>query len=202
MPGFDTLCEGNAKASTAPPSNQNRWSPATALQKLPYFRLTVAGRQTIFVPISMLRKQEVQWPLPVLAQTEAWLLNPSSVLFLEGPRPLPGNQEAHPGRPFPGMIFTYIADNRMQPLGPLLSVQHGRGDTGHSEQGTGLSPPVPAAPLGFPSHFSFAPPGRIWRVPPTIVSLEVFARPLGRLFFISQTSTHASSYHIWNLWTE
>ena len=81
-------------------------------------------------------------------------VNPSSVLFLEGPRPLPGDQEAHPGPPFPGMIFTYIADNRMQPLGPLLGVQLGRGDTGHSEQGTGFSA-SPSCPFGVSFSFFF-----------------------------------------------
>ena len=87
----------------------------------------------------MLRKQEVCWSLPVLAQTQAWRLNPSSALFLRGPRSFLGDQEAHPGPPFPGMIFTYTEDNRRRLSGHRSAYKTAEGTQATLNWGLSLS---------------------------------------------------------------
>lgn len=77
-------------------------------------------------------------------------MNPSSPLFLRGPRPFLVDQEAHPGPPFPGMIFTYTADNQRR-----LSGCHSAYKTAEGTQGTlnwGLSLFSLSSPSTMPSR--------------------------------------------------
>lgn len=77
-------------------------------------------------------------------------MNPSSPLFLRGPRPFLGEREAHPGPPFLGMILTYTADNQRH-----LSGRHSAYKTAEGTQATlncGLSSPLSPDPSSMPNR--------------------------------------------------